>query len=313
MRTRPTCWRPTCSSSSVDTTQRRHAIWAVVARWGLLTRGQQHFNDMFILDLSSRMWSKVEPVRCTRARHAFFVGLPFAYRCHSSTTCPALRRFVRHRVMRIRALLSAGTHSRGFCHARACFLMCVHDRQLVIFGGCGADGNPLNDLWIFDLETLSWTQPIIQGIVCATSRSRVCGRSPRFPISQARLRKRARITAHRWWATNCSSLAAKRAEAPFSAVSYLRVPLSLCSRVLKRVCAAIRRGHAGYRVALVEPHRAGTGKGGRRAGRARVPHGHRGGRRDCLVRNARVFLFWVVAKRNSYAHAAFWAASMATR
>lgn len=38
----------------------------------------------------------------------------------------------------------------------------VIGRQLVVFGGCGPDA-ALNDLWIFDLETLQWSQPLLDG------------------------------------------------------------------------------------------------------------------------------------------------------
>lgn len=37
-------------------------------------------------------------------------------------------------------------------------------RQLLVFGGCGADTQALNDLWIFDLETLTWINPAISGV-----------------------------------------------------------------------------------------------------------------------------------------------------
>jgi hypothetical protein len=75
-----------------------------------------YFNDLYILDLTTRTWSLVEPMGdvCPPPRYA-----------HSTT---------------------------------------MVGRQLVVFGGCGNDTQALNDLWIFDLESLTWINPTLSGV-----------------------------------------------------------------------------------------------------------------------------------------------------
>ena len=74
----------------------------------------QFFNDIHILDLSTRKWSEIEAVDGQ---------LPPARYAHTAT---------------------------------------IVGRQLLVFGGQGDDG-PLNDLWIFDFETLRWMSPKLAG------------------------------------------------------------------------------------------------------------------------------------------------------
>ncbi len=223
---------------------------------------------------------------------------------------PALHLCGRLRVTRTRAPLWAGEplRARG-CRAflsvpvpvcvcvcvRVCLCMCVssclthlHDRQLVIFGGCGADGNPLNDLWIFDLETLCWTQPLIQGatfVEHTLSHSLRCCSCSYIRVPQVKPRRRARITAHRSWVISCSSSVAKRARARSSVV---RISGCVHGKTVF-VCAVAdnlrhRRGDAGHRVALLEPNHTGAHEGGCGIGWACLSHRHSCRRRDSLVR-----------------------------
>ena len=74
----------------------------------------EYFNDLHILDLSSRRWSKVD---------------------YQGDQCPPAR----------------------YAHTAT-----IVGRQLLVFGGQSLDG-PLNDVWIFDFETLQWMSPKISG------------------------------------------------------------------------------------------------------------------------------------------------------
>ncbi len=112
-------WQEFRTSGQGPTPRYAHSANLLAANLILVFGGfdsHTYFNDLYILDLTTRTWSLVEPM---------------------GDACPPPR----------------------YAHTTT-----MVGRQLLVFGGCGADTQALNDLWIFDLETLTWICPALSGV-----------------------------------------------------------------------------------------------------------------------------------------------------
>ncbi len=59
--------------------------------------------------------------------------------------------------------------------ARSGHATCAIREKVFVFGGCSAEGNLLNDLWIFDQDSLTWTCVSTYGAVPCPRRGGSCG------------------------------------------------------------------------------------------------------------------------------------------